>query len=108
MIGLLRKVVLTGGFAAVGVLLPAGIAGAVQTPATGQPGASSGVTCFSGQSTASAPGNSMSAPGAVFNPAGESGENYAGNNGTKSFANSNSSAAVSQYDIACLQVTSNH
>jgi hypothetical protein len=48
----------------------------------------------------------MSAPGAVFNPAGESGENYAGNNGTKSVANSNSSAAVSQYDVACLRVTS--
>lgn len=33
---------------------------------------------------------------------------YAGSDGTHSAANANSSAAVSQYDVACYQVTSNH
>ena len=73
--------------------------------ATGQPGASNGVTCFSSAATAIAPGNSMSAPGSVFNPSGQSGTVYAGNPGTASL-NANSLNAVSQYDIACLNVTS--
>jgi hypothetical protein len=33
---------------------------------------------------------------------------YAGSDGTHSAANANSSAAVSQYDVACYQVTTNH
>jgi hypothetical protein len=53
-----------------------------------------------------APGNSMTAGGSVFNPAGTAGTVYAGNPGTASLANANSTAAVSQYDVACLQVTS--
>ena len=87
------------------VALGSGTASAV-TPTTGQPGASNGVTCFSAPDTASAPGRSMNAQGSVFNPSGTAGTVYAGNPGTASLANSNSSAAVSQYDIACLQVTS--
>jgi hypothetical protein len=73
-------------------------------PTTGQPGASAGVTCFSSASTAQAPGGSMTSPGSVFNPNGQSGTVYAGQPGTPSLANG-SSAAVSQYDIACQQVT---
>ena len=91
--------------AAAAVVVPAGMAGAIQTPTTGQPGASNGVTCFSGPSTATAPGASMSARGSVFNPNGIAGTVYAGNPNTASLAHSNSAAAVSQYDIACLQVT---
>jgi hypothetical protein len=87
------------------VAVPASQAWATQSPTTGQPGASNGVTCFSSNATANAPGNSMNAPGSVFNPNGTSGTVYAGNPNTASVANSNSSAAVSQYDIACLQVT---
>ena len=72
--------------------------------AAGQPGASAGVTCFSSASTAQAPGNSMGAAGSVFNPGGVSGGVYAGQPGTPSLANG-SANAVSQYDVACLQVT---
>ena len=35
-------------------------------------------------------------------------QNYAGSEGTHSAANANSSAAVSQYDVACYQVTTHH
>jgi hypothetical protein len=82
------------------------LSGAASAFATGQPGASNGVTCFSSPSTTTAPGNSMSSLGSVFNPAGQSGTVYAGNPGTASLAHANSPNAVSQYDIACLRVTS--
>jgi hypothetical protein len=82
-----------------------GISGVATAFATGQPGASSGVACLSGNATIP-PGNSMSAPGSVFNPTpGQSGTVYAGNPGTASVAHANSLNAVSQYDVACLQVT---
>lgn len=81
------------------------LSGVATAFATGQPGASNGVTCFSSPSTATAPGNSMSSPGSVFNPAGQAGTVYAGNPGTASLANANSPNAISQYDIACFQVT---
>lgn len=93
-------------FVPVFVALGTAPAHAVVTPTTGQPGASNGVTCFSSPATASAPGQSMNAPGSVFNPSGTAGTVYAGNPGTASLAHSNSAAAVSQYDIACLRVTS--
>lgn len=82
-----------------------GISGVATAFATGQPGASSGVTCFSSPATMMAPGNSMLSPGSVFNPAGQSGTVYAGNPGTASVAHANSPNAVSQYDVACLRVT---
>jgi hypothetical protein len=47
----------------------------------------------------------MVARGSVFNPNGTAGTVYAGNPGTASLAHANSTAAVSQYDIACFQVT---
>jgi hypothetical protein len=50
------------------------------------------------------PGKSITAPGSVANPSGVSGTVYAGNPGTASLA-ANSTAAVSQYDVSCLQVT---
>jgi hypothetical protein len=81
------------------------LSGVATAFATGQPGASNGVTCFTSSSTATAPGNSMSSPGSVFNPNGQAGTVYAGNPGTASLANANSPNAVSQYDIACLQFT---
>jgi hypothetical protein len=79
------------------------LSGVATASATGQPGASSGVTCGNGSAT-STPGNSMSASGSVFNPTGQAGMVYAGNAGTASL-NANSPNAVSQYDIACLQVS---
>ena len=73
------------------------------TPSTGQPGAS----C---QAEPSSPGNAASAPGSAFNepsPAfpngGVAGQVYAGNG--VSAGTANSTAAVSQYDVACLQVS---
>ena len=70
----------------------------------GQPGAP-GTTCGSPNATAT-PGNAANANGSPFNPNGQAGTVYAGNPGTASAANANSSHAVSQYDIACFQVSS--
>jgi hypothetical protein len=72
------------------------------TPTTGQPGAPTN-TC--GPANPMTPGNSVSAPGSVFNPNGQSGVVYAGNPGTASLASSNSTVAVSQYDTACVQLS---
>jgi hypothetical protein len=49
------------------------------------------------------PGNAVSANGSPFNPDGKAGTVYAGNPGTASLANSNSTASVSQYDNACFR-----
>lgn len=70
----------------------------------GQPGAP-GTTCGSPNASMT-PGGSGSAAGSPFNPDGVAGTVYAGNPGTASLANANSVHAVSQYDIACFQVTS--
>ena len=73
-------------------------------PTTGHNGAPNN-TCGSTISpgvTANPPGNSGSANGAPFNSSGQAGSVYAGNPGTASLANSNSTAAVAQYDIACF------
>lgn len=76
-------------------------AGADTSPnGPGQPGAP-GTTC--GPNNPVTPGGSVTATGSVFNPTGVSGTVYAGNPGTASLANANSTAAVSQYDIACFQ-----
>ncbi len=58
--------------------------------ATGQPNQS----C---ETTGSPPGNSASAPGSAFNPDGNAGTNYAG----QQPQNSRNTASVSQYDQAC-------
>jgi hypothetical protein len=54
------------------------------------------------------PGGSGAAQGSVFNSSGTAGTVYAGNPGTASLAHSNSDEAVSQYDIACFQVSQPH
>src|SRR5690348_16041494 len=72
------------------------------TGSPGQPGAP-GTTCGSPGSTQTPP--SDSAPGSPFNPSGVAGTVYAGNPNTASLANANSIHAVSQYDIACFQLT---
>lgn len=72
----------------------------------GQPGAPT-QTC--GLSNAlQTPGNSVTASGSVFNPTGTAGTVYAGNPGTASLAHSQSDETVSQYDIACFQVSQPH
>ena len=88
--------------------LGAGLAGSAL--ATGQPGAKAQNHCGEegpGGSAVLTPGKSESAGGAVFNPAGTSTEHYAGNPGTRSLEHSaRPEIAESQYDVACLQVTS--
>jgi hypothetical protein len=61
------------------------------------------------------PGAECGEEGATSEPAGfltsgfENAEsNYAGSDGTPSLANANSDHAVSQYDVACFQVTQHH
>jgi hypothetical protein len=88
---------------AVGLVLAAPLsAWAVQNPTTGQPGAPTN-TC--GPANPVTPGSSVAAPGSPFNPNGQAGVVYAGNPGTASLANANSTAVVSQYDVACVQLS---
>jgi len=75
---------------------------ALETPTTGQPGAPTN-TC--GTANPVTPGASASSPGSPFNANGQAGVVYAGNPSTASLANSNSAAAVSQYDTACVQLS---
>jgi hypothetical protein len=76
---------------------------AMQSPTTGQPGAPTN-TC--GSSNPVTPGASASSPGSPFNGSGQAGLVYAGNPNTASLAHSNSTAAVSQYDVACVRLSS--
>jgi len=75
---------------------------ALETPTTGQPGAPTN-TC--GDANPVTPGASASATGSPFNGTGQAGVVYAGNPLTASLANSNSAAAVSQYDVACVRLS---
>jgi hypothetical protein len=74
----------------------------LQSPSTGQPGAPTN-TC--GPSNPVTPGLAAMAPGSPFNGNGTAGGVYAGNPSTASLANSNSTATVSQYDVACVQLS---
>lgn len=77
------------------LLVPATTALAAPNPSgTGQPSAD----CADFSST---PGHSASSPGSAFNPNGVAGSVYAG----EQPQNSGNSHSVSQYDIACLQVS---
>ena|SRR5258708_23354673 len=75
---------------------------ATVSPTTGQPGAPNN-TC--GPSNPTTPGNAANSPGSPFNSAGQAGNVYAGNPNTASLAHSNSTAAVSQYDAACVRLS---
>lgn len=75
---------------------------AMVSPTTGQPGAPNH-TC--GPANPQTPGNSANPPGSPFNSTGQAGNVYAGNPNTASLAHSNSTASVSQYDSACVQLS---
>ena len=75
----------------------------MQTPTTGQPGAPTNTCSLANPMT---PGASANSPGSPFNTSGQAGNVYAGNQSTASLANSNSSATVSQYDAACVRLSS--
>ncbi len=80
-------------------LIVTGSALAASTGNQGQPNQSCG------SSTAQmTPGQSFSAPGSAFNPNGQAGSVYAG----QQPQNSNNPNSVSQYDVACYQVSQPH
>lgn len=93
---------LVAGAAAAVLGLSMGMAGAAMA---GQPGSSAGNECRVTEGALSTPGHSIAAAGSPFNPNGQAGLVYAGNAGTASAEHAASSHAVSQYDIACVQVS---
>ena len=113
----LRKVGLIAAAAlAVLALGGAGSASALVEPNTGQPGAGSKgqtvesnnhcgeVNPVTGVSAVDTPGKSGES-NSTHNPTGRASEVYAGQEFSASKANSNSTAAVSQYDISCVNAT---
>ena len=96
----LTRLAAAGMFAGGLTLAAGGTALAAVSPSTGQPNQ----TCLS--STApNEPGNAANAPGSAFNEVnGIAGSVYAGNGVSATTAGS--TAAVSQYDVACFQVSS--
>ena len=86
---------LTGVAAAIVLLFPAGGAAFAASPGThGQPNQS----C---EDQPTRPGNAINAPGSAFNPDGIAGTKYAG----EQPQNSKNPTSVSQYDVACFQVS---
>jgi hypothetical protein len=79
-----------------GAIIVAGASAAFAdtTGSTGQPGQS----C---QAQTSTPGSAATAPGSAFNTSGVAGTVYAGN----APQNSTNPNSVSQYDVACFQVS---
>lgn len=95
-------VILLAALALLSIGVPATL-GASNPSGTGQPSQ----TCLS--STApSEPGQAAAAPGSAFNETGPgtAGTVYAGNGVSATTAGS--TAAVSQYDVACFQVSQGH
>jgi len=95
----MRRFLVTAGtvLALGGVSATGAFADSTGTP--GQPNQSCGSS-----TAASTPGNSASASGSAFNPGGQAGSVYAGQQPQNS-VNPNS---VSQYDVACFQVSQPH
>jgi len=91
---MIRKLILGVTVSTAIILAGAGAAFADSTGSAGQPSQS----C---QAQTSTPGNSASAPGSAFNPSGVAGTVYAGN----APQNSTNPNSVSQYDVACFQVS---
>ncbi len=87
----MRKVIVLVLVAVVGLFL---VLGSVHTVQAGQPNQS----C---QAQPSSPGNASSALGSAFNTSGTAGTVYAG----QQPQNSNNPKSVSQYDVACFQVS---
>jgi hypothetical protein len=86
--------------AVIGLSVAAPVAAFAGNPnGTGQPSQSCGST-----TAPNTPGQSVSAPGSAFNPDGQAGSVYAG----QQPQNSNNPNSVSQYDVACFQVSQHH
>lgn len=86
--------ILGGALAVAGLNM--GPASAASTGSPGQPSQTCGVTTGPGT-----PGSSAAAPGSAFNPNRLSGSVYAGNGAH----NANNPKSVSQYDVACFQIS---
>jgi hypothetical protein len=99
----MRRLLAAMAVAGIAVAIPATAFADPSPNGPGQPGAP-GTTCGSPGAT-STPGSSVNAGGSPFNPSGQAGTVYAGNPGTASALHSQSGNAISQYDIACFQVT---
>ena len=91
---MLRKLVLAVTLSSAIILGGASVAFADSTGNTGQPNQS----C---QAQPSTPGNAATAPGSAFNTNGVAGSHYAGTQPQ----NSKNPKSVSQYDVACFQVS---
>jgi hypothetical protein len=91
--------------AALGAVAALSLSAGVVPAMAGQPGASAGNECRETANALETPGASIGAKGSPFNPEGRAGEVYAGNEGTASLEHAHSEHAVSQYDIACVQVS---
>ena len=76
------------------LMLVFGVVGTSLAAGTGQPNKS----C---EDSAMRPGNAISAPGSAFNPNGTAGKVYAG----QQPQNSKNPVSVSQYDVACFQLS---
>jgi len=98
----MRRLLTTALCLCVFLVAGSGTALATVSPTTGQPGAPAN-TC--GPDNPVTPGKSATSPGSPFNEDGQAGKVYAGNPDTASLANSNSTAAVSQYDAACVMLS---
>jgi len=90
----LRKLILGITLSSAIILAGASAAFADSTGTTGQPNQS----C---QAQPSTPGNAATAPGSAFNTSGVAGSHYAGTQPQ----NSKNPTSVSQYDVACFQVS---
>src|SRR2546423_1434827 len=78
-------------------LVPGTALGASHAHTTAAPSHTTGQPNQSCETTGSTPGNSAAAPGSAFNPDGNAGTHYAG----EQPQNSKNPASVSQYDVAC-------
>ena len=87
----MRRIIVVALVVVIGLFLVLGTVGTVHA---GQPNQS----C---EDQPSRPGNSMNAPGSAFNPDGVAGTHYAG----EQPQNSKNPNSVSQYDVACFQVS---
>jgi hypothetical protein len=91
---MIRKLILGVTVSTAIVVAGASAVFADSTGSTGQPSQS----C---QAQTSTPGNAAAAPGSAFNTSGVAGTVYAGN----APQNSTNPNSVSQYDVACFQVS---
>jgi len=89
------------------ILLVAALAFPLATPAFAASPGTQGQPGQSCQAQPSTPGQSANNSGSPF-AGGQADAVYAGNPGTASLAHSNSGNAVSQYDVACFQVSQPH